>query len=90
MKWLAHAPIAIKAGLSADLLICEAVVYDFCSELTAHRKVSAATFAQARAVFSEQQIVDLAAVTDTYFTIAMLLEMAHQPVPEGREPPFRD
>ena len=68
----------------------EATVYEFCNELTANRKVSDATFAQARTVFSEQQIVELTAVTGTYVTIAMLLEMAHQPVPEGREPPFAD
>lgn len=103
VEWLAHAPIAINAGLPADLVAElkagkrpstmsaeEAAVYDFCSELTANRNVSDATFAQARAVFSEQQIIDLTAVTGTYVTIAMLLEMAHQPVPEGREPPFVD
>jgi 4-carboxymuconolactone decarboxylase len=95
--------IAIKAGLSPDLVTElkagkrpstmsteEMSVYDFCSEMTANRKVSDATFVQVRAVFSEQQIVGLTAVTGTYVTVAMLLEMAHQPVPEGREPPFAD
>ena len=103
VEWLAHAPIAIKAGLSPDLVAElkdhkrpssmsaeEAAVYDFVNELTADRKVSNATFARARALFSEQQIVDLTAVAGTYVTIAMLLEMAHQGVPEGREPPFAD
>ncbi len=103
VEWLAHAPIAIKAGLSPDLVAelkdgkrpsamssGEAAVYDFVNELTADRKVSDATFARARALFSEQQIVDLTAVTGTYVTVAMLLEMAHQGVPEGREPPFAD
>jgi len=103
VEWLAHRPIAIKAGLSSDLIdelkagkrpsamsAEEAAVYEFCNELVAQRTVSDATFAKARAVFSEQQIVDLTAVAGTYVTVAMLLEMAHQPVPEGREPPFAD
>lgn len=103
VEWLAHQPIAIKAGLSPDLIAElksgkrpsrmsaeEAAVYHFCTELTANRKVSDATFAQAKAVFSDQQIVDLTAVAGTYVTIAMLLEMGHQPVPEGRELPFAD
>jgi 4-carboxymuconolactone decarboxylase len=103
VEWLAHAPIAIKAGLSPNLVNElknherpssmspeEAAVYDFVNELIAERRVSDATFSRARALFSEQQIVDLTAVAGTYVTIAMLLEMARQGVPEGRETPFTD
>lgn len=103
VEWLAHQPIAIKAGLSPDLVaelkagrrpsamsVEEAAVYDFCNELIVGRKVSDATFTRVREVLTDQQIVDLTAVAGTYVTVAMLLEMAHQPVPEGREPPFAD
>jgi 4-carboxymuconolactone decarboxylase len=68
----------------------EAVVYDFVTELTASHAVSDATFARAKALLGEQQVVDLTAVAGTYVTLAMLLAMAEQGVPPGKEPPFRD
>jgi len=33
--------------------------------------------------------VDLTAVTGTYVTVAMLLAMAEEGVPPGKEPPFK-
>jgi 4-carboxymuconolactone decarboxylase len=67
----------------------EAVVYDFVTELTTARKVADETFARARQVFSEQQIVDLTAVAGNYVMVAMMLAMAEQTVPPGKEEPFR-
>jgi 4-carboxymuconolactone decarboxylase len=102
VEWLAHAPLALKAGLSAQVLDelkaqrrpsqmrpDEAVVFDFVTELTRDHRVSDDTYAAARRVFTEQQIVDLTAVAGTYVTVAMLLAMAQEGVPAGREPPFR-
>ncbi len=101
VEWFAHAPLAIKAGLAesvvsdlkaqkrpADMQPDEAVVFDFVTELSTTHRVGDATFARAREVFSEQQIVDLTATTGTYVTVAMLLAMAEQQVPAGKEPPF--
>ena len=101
VEWFAHAPIALKAGLPeslvadlkarkrpADMQPEEAAVFDFVTELSTNHKVSDATFACAKAVFNEQQIVDLTATAGTYVTIAMLLAMAEQQVPEGKAPPF--
>ena len=34
-------------------------------------------------------MVDLTAVTGTYVTVAMLLAMAEESVPPGKEPPFK-
>ena len=102
IEWLAHAPIAAKAGLSADIIAelktnkrpsdmaeDEAVVYDFVTELTTTHKVSDETFARARKVFSDQQIVDLTAVAGNYVMVAMILAMAEQTVPPDKEEPFR-
>ena len=102
VEWFAHAPLAIKAGLSPDLVATlktqkrpekmaedEALVYDFVTELTQNKSVSEATFARARKVFSEQQLVDLTTITGTYVTVAMLLAMADEGVPAGKEPPFK-
>jgi 4-carboxymuconolactone decarboxylase len=102
VEWFAHVPIALKAGLSADIIAelkankrppkmaeDEAVVYDFVTELTTTRKVSDATFARARKIFSDQQIVDLTAVSGNYVMVAMILAMAEQTVPPGKEEPFK-
>ena len=102
MEWFAHAPIAAKAGLSADIIADlkakkrpskmaedEAVVYDFVTELTTTHKVSDATFARARKMFSDQQIVDLTAVAGNYVMVAMILAMAEQSVPPDKEEPFK-
>ena len=101
VEWFAHAPLAIKAGLSPDVVADikpvrrpssmkpdEAVVYDFVTELTTTRQVSDATFARAKQILGEQQVVDLTAVARTYITVAMLLAMADESVPAGKEPPF--
>ena len=95
-------PIALKAGLSQDVITelkankrpskmaeDEAVVYDFVTELTTTHKVSDATFARARRIFNDQQIVDLTAVSGNYVMVAMILAMAEQTVPPGKEEPFK-
>jgi 4-carboxymuconolactone decarboxylase len=64
----------------------EAVVYDVCTELSTTHRLSDATFARARAIMSEQQVVDLIAVSGTYVTIAMLLETGQEPAPGGQTP----
>jgi 4-carboxymuconolactone decarboxylase len=102
VEWYAHAPLAAKAGLSPDIITepkagkrpsgmaeDEAAVYDFVSELTTTQKVSDETFARAKKVFSDQQIVDLTAVAGNYVMVAMLLAMAEETVPAGKEPPFK-
>jgi 4-carboxymuconolactone decarboxylase len=96
VEWYAHQPLAVKAGLAdsvtADLKAGrrpahmqedEAIVYDFCMELSTRHEVSDATFARARAKFTDQQIVDLIAVSGTYVTVAMLLNAAQEPAPGG-------
>ena len=102
IEWFAHAPIAAKAGLSPDIIAelktgkrpsklaeDEAVVYDFVTELTTTHKISDETYARAKKVFNDQQIVDLTAVAGNYVMVAMLLAMSEQTVPPGREPPFK-
>ena len=102
VEWFAHVPIALKAGLSPDIIAelkaskrpskmaeDEAVVYDFVTELTTTHKVSDATFARARKIFNDQQIVDLTAVSGNYVMVAMILAMAEQTVPPDKEEPFK-
>jgi 4-carboxymuconolactone decarboxylase len=102
VEWFAHAPIAAKAGLSPDIIAelktnkrpsgmaeDEAVVYDFVTELTTTQKISDETFARARKVFNDQQIVDLTSVAGNYVMVAMVLAMAEQSVPPDKEEPFK-
>src|SRR5208282_296416 len=102
VEWLAHAPLAIKAGLSPDIVAelkankrpsnmppQESVVYDFVTELTTQHAVSDETFNRAKELLAEQQVVDLTAVAGGYVAVAMLLAMSEQDVPPGKEPPFK-
>jgi 4-carboxymuconolactone decarboxylase len=102
VEWFAHAPIALKAGLSPDIIAelktgkrpsnmqpDEAIVYDFVTELTTKHAVSDETFKRAKQILGEQQVVDLTAVAGTYVTVAMILAMAEESVPPGKELPFK-
>jgi 4-carboxymuconolactone decarboxylase len=101
VEWYAHVPLALKAGVSPDIIADlkankrparmqadEAVVYDFLMELASRHEVSDETFARAKKLLGEQQVVDLTGVAGTYVSIAMLLAMAEEGVPPGKEPPF--
>jgi 4-carboxymuconolactone decarboxylase len=103
VEWFAHAPLAAKAGLKAEIIAelkegkrpsgmaeDETVVYDFVTELTTGQKVSDETYARAKKVFNDQQIVDLTAVAGNYVLVAMMLAMAEETVPASKgEPPFK-
>lgn len=102
VEWFAHAPLAQKAGLSPDIIADlkankrpakmaedEAVVYDFVTELTTTKKVSDETYARAKKIFNDQQIVDLTAVAGNYVMVAMMLAMAEESTPPGKEAPFK-
>ena len=102
VEWAAHAPLAIKAGLSPDIVAElkankrpsnmppeEAAVYDFVTELTVNHAVSDDTFARAKTRLGEQEVVDLTTVAGTYVSIAMVLAMSEESVPPGKELPFK-
>src|SRR6202165_1392673 len=102
VEWFAHTPLAIKAGLSPEIVAelkankrpanmkpDEAVVYDFVTELSAKHQVSDETFKRARELLGEQQVVDLTAVAGTYVTVAMVLAVAEEGVPPGKDLPFK-
>ena len=102
VEWFAHAPLAIKAGLSPDIVAElkankrpsnmspeELIVYDFVTELTTAHVVSDETFNRAKQLLGEQQVVDLTAVAGTYVTAAMILAMSEESVPPGKELPFK-
>jgi len=101
VEWFAHAPLAVKAGLAPEIVAElktnkrpsnmspeESAVYDFVTELTTKQAVSDETFYRTKQLLGEQQVVDLTAVAGTYITVAMVLAMAEESVPPGKDPPF--
>jgi len=102
VEWVAHYPLAIKAGLSESVAADlnggkrpssmrpdEAITYDFCMELSTKHQISSETWKRTSAILSEQQIVDLIAVNGTYVTTAMFLAVAEASVPQGNTPPLK-
>jgi 4-carboxymuconolactone decarboxylase len=102
VMWYAHDPLAVQAGLSPNIITDlkanrrpaamredEAAVYDFVMELSTQHAVADETFARAKTVLGEQQVVDLTGVTGTYVSVAMLLAIAQEGVPPGKEAPFK-
>jgi 4-carboxymuconolactone decarboxylase len=100
-EWYAHHRLAMQAELSpqiaADLAAGrepegmsedERIVWRFCTELHRDRTVSDATFEAAKARFGEQGVVDLLGVSGYYVAVAMVLNVAEVPLPEGVAPPL--
>ena len=101
VEWLAHHPLALKAGLApavaADLARGlrpaamqedEAIVYQFCKELHETKRVSDATFKAMLDKFGERGVIDLIGLTGYYTMLAMVLNVAQQPLPGGTPPPL--
>jgi 4-carboxymuconolactone decarboxylase len=101
VEWYAHYPLALKAGLpqsvADDLKLGirpknmapdEEMVYDISMALIRDHEISNALFDKAKKVLSDQQLVDLVAVSGTYVTVAMLLAIGQEMPPEGKPLPF--
>ncbi len=101
-EWFSHVPIALKAGLSPQVVEelrfnkrpntmqpDEAAVYDFIMELYAKHAVSDATYDRLHGFLNDQQIVDLTLTSGTYDCLAALMAMAEQGIPPSGELPFK-
>jgi 4-carboxymuconolactone decarboxylase len=98
-EWAIHAPIALKAGVSPEIVKAvadgarpsgmseeETIVYDFCTELHHNKSVSDATYAKAVAKFKEQGVIDLVGINGYYTFLSMMMNVARTPAPQGVEP----
>ena len=98
-EWNAHHPLALKAGLKADIAQAiaegrrptgmaqdEEVVYDMLTEALQNKSVSDATYERAVKQFGEQNLVDLVAIAGYYALLGMLMNVARTPLPEGKQP----
>jgi 4-carboxymuconolactone decarboxylase len=95
-EWHVHAPIAEQEGLAPAVIAAiadgrrpsplgeaEALVYDFFDELHRDHAVSDQTYAAAVARFGEQGTIDLVGLIGYYTTLAMIMNVARTPLPDG-------
>jgi 4-carboxymuconolactone decarboxylase len=95
-EWWAHESIARKAGLSDavmnDLRACrrpthmqadEALVYDYCVQLSLNHRVPDALWQKAVDAMGEQAVVDLTVLSGTYVMVSMLLNATQVGIPNG-------
>ncbi|OFZ98923.1 MAG: hypothetical protein A3H35_06500 [Betaproteobacteria bacterium RIFCSPLOWO2_02_FULL_62_17] len=100
-EWNAHRPLAIKAGLTPDIIAAvaegrrprqmaddEEILYDLCTELQTNHSVSDATYARALATFGEAGIVEAVSLQGYYALLAMVMNTARTPLPAGAHPPL--
>jgi 4-carboxymuconolactone decarboxylase len=100
-EWWAHEPLARKAGLSDAIIESirngkrpdamqpdEAVVYDVVTELLNKRQLSDDTFGKAKQMLSEQQVVDLVAVTGFYVMVSAVVIGGRIAIPNGGPAPM--
>lgn len=98
-EWDFHYPIALKAGLSADVAKAladgrrpqnmpadEELVYDFLAELYGTKSVSDATYARSVARFGEQGVIDMIGVNGYYTFLAMVMNTARTALPPDHKP----
>ncbi|HMK72537.1 MAG TPA: carboxymuconolactone decarboxylase family protein [Myxococcaceae bacterium] len=95
-EWAVHQPLALKAGVSAEVASAvaegrrpgaldeaEQAVHDFVTELLNHQAVSDATYQAAVRRFGEQGTIDLISVCGYYAFLALVLNVARTPAPQG-------
>ena len=95
-EWYVHHPIALKEGLSRDIVDAiadgrrptgmsaeEELIHDFCTELLKNHSVSDATYARAVARYGEQGTIEMVGVVAYYTFQSMVLNTARTPVPPG-------
>lgn len=98
-EWFAHDALARKAGLDPKIIEAvaagqrpagmkeeEAAIYDFCTQLHRNKKVDDAAFNRVKALFGEQGVIDIVAVSGYYVAVSMTLNVAEVPVPDGTMP----
>jgi 4-carboxymuconolactone decarboxylase len=100
-QWAAHEPEARKAGVPANVIdvirhrrstmgldAADALVIELARQIWRDRKVSAATFAQAKALFGPHRLVDLVLLMGHHAAMGALLVAVDMQLPDGKPPPL--
>jgi 4-carboxymuconolactone decarboxylase len=99
IEWQIHHPIALEAGLDAEIAAAvaegrrpghmqedEAAVWDYVTELHRNKGVSDATYARTLAAFGEEGVVELAGLCGYYGLLAMVMNVARTAPAPGAAP----
>ena len=100
-EWWAHYRQAVEAGLKTDIADAvgegrrpsgmaedEEILYDFLTEALKNNGVCDTTYARGVKKFGEQGVVDILAVAGYYGLLALVMNVARTPVPEGHALPL--
>ena len=100
-EFYAHAALAKKAGLSAEIVEAirtrqtppftrdvERIVYDFVAEYLATNRVARPNYERAVKAFGEGGVVDLVGVCGYYMLVSMTLNVFEMPLPPGEPEPL--
>ena len=100
-EFAAHGPMAIRAGVSREVVAAvacgvpppferddERIVYEFARELVETRKVGEERYAAAVGLLGEAGTVELVGILGYYTLVCMTLNAFEVPLGEGMEPPF--
>ena len=101
-EWDTHADIGLKAGLRDEVVNAiadgrrpmsmaddEAAIYDLSDEVHRNRSVSDETYATAIRVMGERGVIDAIGIFGYYTMLAMVMNTAQTPLPDGVRPPLQ-
>jgi 4-carboxymuconolactone decarboxylase len=102
-EWFVHAPIAQKAGVSAQTIKDlragrtpasakkdERALYDLISELHKTKRVSDKNYKRVHALLGDAGMVELSGILGYYTLVAMTLNVFRVPLPAGEALPFTE
>ena len=100
-EFAAHGPIAVRSGVSGEVVDAlarglaprferddERAVYEFARELVEERRVGEERYAAVVEVVGERGAVELVGILGYYTLVCMTLNAFEVPLGEGMEPPF--
>jgi 4-carboxymuconolactone decarboxylase len=98
-EWNAHQPLAIQGGLNSAIVDAvaagrrpdrmagdEEAVYALWDEVQRTQGASDATYARAVEKVGEQGVIDVLGITGYYTMLAMVMNTARTPLPDGAKP----
>ena len=98
-EWNAHQPLAVQGGLRGEIVKAiadgrrpdamaedEDAVYTLWDEVQRNQNVSDAAYARAVGKVGEQGVIDVLGITGYYTMLAMVMNTARTPLPEGVKP----
>jgi len=101
-EWDAHYTLAMQGGLNPDIAAAlaegkrpakmaedEEILYNLCTELHRTKGVSDATYQRAVAKFGEQGVIDAIGIQGYYTLLAMVMNTARTPLPQGHTPALK-